>query len=283
MILKIAFVFFCGQPSVFASKIAKIKSSLSTSKEVDFYSVGFSNNNNEYPDGHINFNQSDWQSLNYPNKGLNAYGHFSLKPGNCDLPIIIFANRFPNYDYIYVMEDDVEYTGDLSILISELSSDDADLLCTHLHDCPKNWDYKTTFIQQPTVSSSSLKLCFLPFFRISRRGISAIHNAYCKGLYGHHEIVWPFVMQQHKFTIQDIGGENTYTSNKYINQYYLGHVDAIGRKTGTFTPTPPMLNPGKHANKLYHPIKPFKPFLEGRIKRIKSVVNYYVNRVTGKL
>lgn len=278
--MKTAFLFFCGKPNDFNVKIDNLKRSLSKLDDVDFFTVGFSNADGTFPAGHINFTPNDWEALEYPNKGLNEQRQFSLKPGNCDLPIIMFARKFPDYDYFFVMEDDVTYTGDIATLVTELSSDDADLLCTHLHDCPKKWDYKSSFTSQITDYSEPLKLCFLPFFRISKQGINAIDEAYQHGLFGHHEIVWPFVLFKQNMTVQDIGGTNVYTSPAYINKYYQGFVDSTGRKNGSFTPTPPKLKTGRKKNTLYHPIKPFKPYLEGRIKRAKSILNYYTNKIS---
>lgn len=278
--MKTAFLFFCGRPNDFSKKIKKLKQALSVLDNVDFYSVGFSNSSSEFPEGHINFSESDWQNLGYPNKGLNQQRQFSLKPGNCDLPIIMFAQQFSNYEYVYVMEDDVEYTGDIATLLSELAKDNADLLCTHLHDCPSKWDYKDAFTSQIDSSGDKLKLCFLPFFRISKRGLTFIHDAYKEGLYGHHEIVWPYVLLQQGMKVQDIGGDNLYTSPEYIDKYYQGKVDSTGRKNGTFTPTPPKLKAGAQKNTLYHPIKPLKPYLEGRFKRAKSILKYYTNKIS---
>ncbi len=82
-------------------------------------------------------------TLRYPSKGSKK--PFKLIPGNCDLIPILFWKSHPQYQHVWVMEDDVEYTGDPAQLFADLAGKDEDLLATHVTQCVDDWIYAKNF------------------------------------------------------------------------------------------------------------------------------------------
>jgi|SRR5271166_4707172 len=87
---------------------------------------------------------------------------------HCGIPILLFWRDHPKYCRYWVIEDDVEYTGDLGTLIKRLRTTgaNAELMCTHLCFLPEDWDHIYLF----STGSDSLpenhtqRVCFFPFF-----------------------------------------------------------------------------------------------------------------------
>ena len=228
---------------------------------------------------HWIFGRKSAFSLGYPQK-VNQKNWF-LIPGNCDIPILAFFRSNGDYARYWVVEDDVDFSGDLTSLIDDLSKNRADLQCSHVQRGWSGWTYnetlKTGMAEQ--VDPSETRLCFLPFFVISQQALSALDTAYRNGWAGHHEQTWPTILQNNDLTVLDIGGTGEFVEPEYIDRYYFGMAKQNRNKTGSFIPTPPRLFVGSKPNTLWHPVKPFGQWLSGTIRRWKSIATYYLNRL----
>lgn len=85
------------------------------------------------------FGEADLRSLGYPRKGR----HIS------DLDIELFSFPFqrahPEYEHVWIVEYDVDFTGSWSEVFDAFSSNDADLLATNIHrfaDNPGWWNWR---------------------------------------------------------------------------------------------------------------------------------------------
>lgn len=221
------------------------------------------------------YGRSDAFSMGFKNKVPNE--DWVLIPGHCDVPILNFFRDNPDYDRYWLAEDDVDYSGQLSDLLDELSDFNEDLVCTHLHTGWEGWTYNKTLMcgDRPQLKPEETLLCFLPLFRISKAGTQAIDNAYSNGWSGHHEQVWPTVVRDAGLSLRDIGGSGEFVPEEYINRYYLGEPVVGNNKVGTFVPTPPRLRVGSRKNTLYHPVKPLGLWWFGKKRRLRSVLSYY--------
>lgn len=220
-------------------------------------------------------------SMGYANKVPDD--NWVLIPGHCDVPILKFFRENKLYDRYWLVEDDVDYNGDISVLINELATFSEDLICTHVQKGWHDWTYNHTLRcgSSPRPRAEETLLCFLPLFTISRAGLAAVDQAYRDGWSGHHEQVWPTVMKTAGLSIRDIGGDGEFVDPKYRNRFYLGGPGHKANKVGTFVPTPPRLRVGWRKNTLYHPVKPLGQWWFGKRRRYKSILNYYKTRIFG--
>lgn len=211
--------------------------------------------------------------LGYPQKG-NAKP-FRLIPGNTDLCVLRFWRAHPDYDRYWVMEDDVEYSGDPAPLFKSLRDMDGDLLATHVAKWFPEWDYSSSFKSgSSTLAPEDLWLCFLPFFAIKPASLSIIDQRYKEGWDGHNEMTWPTILKHSGCQIVDIGGSGPYVAPENRNKYYLGGGQPKFAKGGSFGTLNIRLFPGSASNILWHPVKPFRIWIKQNIKRLRSMAEW---------
>ena len=191
-----------------------------------------------------------------------------------------FGKTIVIFERYWIIEDDVEYTGDFGELINSLNKSNAHLLATHLRALPEGWDYTDRFVEGDRIGSMppSRRVCFLPFFAISNRALKAIDSAYSRGWAGHHEMTWPAILDQLNLNIQDIGGCGPYVANEDRNRRYLDLSPTDYRKLGSFGTMQIRLWPGKQTNILWHPVKYFPDWLVMKRKRYLSLVGWFISR-----
>ena len=214
-------------------------------------------------------------SLGYPQKGSTK--PFRLIPGNTDLCVLLFWRAHPDYGRYWVMEDDVEYSGDPALLFTNLRKIDGDLLATHLAKWFPEWDYSSNFKSGSIVlAPDDLWLCFLPFFAIKPASLSIIDQRYKEGWDGHNEMTWATILKHSKCQIVDIGGSGPYVALENRNKYYLGGGQPKFAKGGSFGTLNIRLFPGSAHNILWHPVKPFRVWIKQNLKRLRSMMEWSV-------
>ncbi len=236
---------------------------------------------------HTTYNVQSLATLGYPNKVSPDYRNF--QDGFVDLPVILFSNEHPHYDLIWVAEDDVAFTGEFGALIKHLNAtnSDAGLACTHVRLLPEEWDYAHLFSSgldwlPPQIQQ---RLCFLPFFGVTRRAIVTIHDAYHRGWSGHNEMLWATILDFSGIPIRDIGGAGPFVQTQDLGQHYIDKspLPKDFRKLGSFGTMNIRLFPGRRANMLWHPVKTSKNFVRMRISRGKSIFNWFRKELESKL
>ncbi|MEM9684235.1 MAG: DUF3405 domain-containing protein, partial [Pseudomonadota bacterium] len=89
------------------------------------------------------FTKEDMRSLAYPGKSASAlrssasagdahHRNFNIQPGDVELPVLHFFHRFPDYDFYWVIEYDVRFSGSWRAFFEAHASNPADLLGTTL-------------------------------------------------------------------------------------------------------------------------------------------------------
>lgn len=286
-----AFIFFTRSPDAAPRILSKFMHGTKTSNvEFDFFLCTY----DDASDGecrelcidgstieHWIIGRSDAFAMGYANKVPD--NNWVLIPGHCDVPILKFFRENRAYDRYWLLEDDVDYSGEAGDLINELATFGEDLVCTHLHKGWEEWTYSRTLRcgPEPVPAAEDTLLCFLPLFIISNAGLCAIDEAYRNGWSGHHEQVWPTVVKKSGLSIRDIGGDGEFVESKYRNHFYVGGPGNKTNKFGSFVPTPPRLRVGARKNTLYHPVKPIGQWWFGKRRRYKSVLNFYKSRLFG--
>jgi len=217
---------------------------------------------------HIVYNRKSLETVFGNSVPKFAKENWSIMPGNLDLCHLLFVVQHNSYNYYWFCEDDVRYTGDMTVFIDKFIHNNDALLVTNYRGYGPEWWPQNSYIS-PIKDSKSDKSVFLPFFRISNVAAKTLINAYAEGWSGHHEISWPSVLRYNKMTITDI--------NSIVN-CYTSSPEVMGMGPGTFIYMPPKLFTGFEKNKLYHPVKPFKEYKKRTWFRIKKDIKRAIGR-----
>lgn len=219
-------------------------------------------------------------TLGYPVKG--AARPFKLIPGNCDLPPLLFRRAHPQYEQYWVVEDDVEYSGDIHHLFAGLAPREGDLLAAHLARGDASWTY-SSMLRAPgsDITPADSWLVFLTFFRISGAALDLIDRYYLDGWCAHSENAWATILKHGGMSVVDIGGNGEFVAEQDRNKRYQGLANDGFQKSGSFGTMNIRLRAGRQKDVLWHPIKPPRAWLRQTRKRWISIARYYLERLTG--
>lgn len=196
-----------------------------------------------------------------------APSHTGVIRSGIDLAPLVFRRQRPEYEYYWIMEYDVDFSGRWSFLFNALSDSKADLLCTNLHGVEINpaWDWWKSMVWPGTHKPRLLRGMF-PFARFSARSMDAIIDAGQNGVDGYYEVMWPTVVLDHGFTLEDIGGDGPFVRPNNVNRWYTSTLTSQTLSPGTFVARPIRMGRGWRRNTLWHPIKrPFIPYVLSRL------------------
>jgi hypothetical protein len=173
-----------------------------------------------------------------------------------------FSQQHPEYDYYWVIEYDVVFTGHWNTFFSAFASNDSDLLSSHIavhNDSNNNWPWwaSLSFNEENAVQPENYAKSFNPVYRISRRALSFLddylqkeHNK------GYFEVVFTTALYNNGFKIQDFGGTGTFVPEGFRNRFYI---QGEGMHNGTMRWQPEFSQEEIEAlgtkDKLFHPIK----------------------------
>ena len=201
-----------------------------------------------------------------PQQALDRFGrHFlspkakRLWPGSSDLALMTYALDQSAYEFYWLVEYDVRFTGPWNKLFDVFADNQADLLTTTIRRCSDqpNWRWWSTLVAPDLELSHAERIrCFMPVLRISRRAIELLLTAYGQGWRGHYECTVPTILSKHGLTIEDIGGDGEFVSPSNVNRFYRNTPDNPYMTPGTFVWRPILDRPGDEPDKLWHPVKP---------------------------
>jgi hypothetical protein len=185
------------------------------------------------------------EALPYPGKlRPQTDSGWSIMPGNLDLLNLAAWRRDSAFSHLWLIEDDVRFSGDWSRLFGRLGAVAGDVLSIgrRTPESEPGWFWWHS-LRDPggrEVDRAALVSTFLPFHRVSARAIAVLDAAYREGWSGHHEVTWPTLALRAGLTITDIQalpGEALCTDE-------------------SFRYRPPMAEAGKRPDMLWHPVKP---------------------------
>jgi hypothetical protein len=208
------------------------------------------------------YRRVDLAALPYPKK--IAAVDWMNPEGHNDLPVLSFYREQPGYDYYWIVEYDVRYTGHWGELFDELRASKADFLGTTLQDYDQNprWWWWRSLVNAPQSTLQRVR-CFTPFCRLSNAALAAVDEWYRKGGSGHYELTWPGVCKTKGFGVEDIGGWSRYTPEHRRGKHYVNTPLKPSLSPGTFVFKPVFRDDWvcarglKHARgpMLWHPVK----------------------------
>lgn len=185
-----------------------------------------------------------------------------------DFPVLKFFLEQRSYEYYWIIEYDVRFTGPWPVIFSDLATSGADLLCTTLQTLDEHPDWYLW----PTLSTGGDHVPpwqrikgFMPFCRISRAALAAVDHAYRRGWGGHYEATWPTISRRADLLIEDIGGNGSFVPPDRRGKYYSCTPNEWSHFPGTFIWRPiyaesKMFDPFRRpivpgGNTLWHPVK----------------------------
>ena len=205
----------------------------------------------------------------------SVLGH-TLIPGNCHLTLLDFYRRHPEFDYYWVIEYDVAFTGHWGEFFTAFADVDADLIASHVrsYDEDPAWPWWGS-LRSPDGAPGprpSLVRAFCPIQRVSRRALQLLERRMQEGWSGHFETLVPTLLKREGHTLLDLGGTGSYVTPAFRNRFYRGFGWSDGRlRFGTMRYRPPFGSlrwPRKST--LYHPVKPTRSIGE-RIEHLSFV------------
>jgi hypothetical protein len=204
------------------------------------------------------FNLSLLKRLPYP-RASGAWTFNSIVPGMVDLVVQFFARLHPRYERIYLVENDVVWSGHWRQLFAALDASPADLLGTnsfHAGEFPdwNNWSSLTT---PGTALAPEQRVRFLlSFCRYSRPALRVLEQAYLRGWGGHFEALVPTALLTAGLTVEDIGGEGPYVPPGHERRFYWSErTSPADEQAGTFVYRPVQRPPRGGPPRLWHPVK----------------------------
>ena len=186
------------------------------------------------------YQQADLVALAYPGKFADV--DWQNPVGHNDLPVMKFFQDHPGYERFWIVEYDVRFSGPWSTLFSDLASSSADILSTTVQTYTENpaWHH-WAFIRtgEDTVPLGRMVKGFMPFSRLSRAALAAIHERYRAGWSGHYEGTWATIASLRGLAIEDIGGSGSFVPPRRRGMYYSNASLDPDLSPGTFVYRPP--------------------------------------------
>lgn len=178
-------------------------------------------------------------------------------PKNIDLPLMWYFNIDSSYDYYWVIEYDVRFTGHWQVFFKHFADNDSDLLATTMFDYafrPK-WSHWKALRGPKHIPIEQRTRATLSFYRLSRTALAALHDAYTQGWGGHYEVSIPTFLKHQGFSLEDMGGNGSYVKPDNINRFYTNSPGNPGLAPGTFVLKQNQREKQIYPNMLYNPYK----------------------------
>lgn len=223
------------------------------------------------------FRTEDLVELGYPARCeaiARRTGMRNMPLGNADLPVLLFARNHPQYDFYWVIEYDVRFSGSWSVLMAAFEHNDADLLGTTLTRCAETPDWcHWPSLQAPRGAEFSPHHTirgFFPVYRLSNRAVECHHRGCMDGARGHMEGLLPTQIAAAGLRLEDIGGDGEFVAPGNHNRFYRNVRDSDRLGPGTFVYRPARPSMGADPDTLWHPVKREQRGLQYGMKRLAS-------------
>ncbi len=190
--------------------------------------------------------------------GYKSLGE-ELLPGNNHFPLLKFYLENRQYDYYWMIEDDVYFTGDWGKLFRFYENERIDFISTHIKkytEAPQWIWWNTLNTNQESIPDGHKVCSFNPIYRLSNKALECIDRTLKEGWSGHHEVLIPSLLLNKRYSIADMGGTGSFVKTGSENRFYT-------KDTMSHLP----LELGTRTDCLYHPVKEKKVIDLKRLKK----------------
>jgi hypothetical protein len=184
----------------------------------------------------------------------------SVVPGNCHLATLDFHRNHPEYDFLWVIEYDVRFSGSWAAFLRAHQGNRADLLACHIRafrDEPAWFWWHSLAGPQGVPSEDRRFRAFLPIQRLSGAALVEIDRQVSRGWVGHFECLVPTLIAQAGMQLEDIGGRGPFVREGNEGRFYSSLSTREGglKGLGSMRHQPPIAYLGLRRNRLFHPVK----------------------------
>ena len=181
----------------------------------------------------------------------------TIWPMNIELPVLWFFKKHQKYQYYWVMEYDVRFTGDWRVFFDAFEDNASELLATTLyrHRFRPDWQHWRTLTAPMPVPEHERVRGLFPLYRLSNTALARLESAYLTGWGGHYEVTIPTILTKAGMRIEDFGGDGEFVPAGNHNRFYRNTPINAGLAPGTFTVAPNQTDPAAPPEMLWHPIK----------------------------
>lgn len=194
---------------------------------------------------------------------LNGYGYRSwgctIMDGNFHFVLLDFFLSHPDYDYYWLVEYDVRFSGNWNTFFTFFEDKDEDFwsACIETYSDNCTWirwhEIELTGI---TADNSFMLKSFNPICRFSNRALRLLHGRCLLGDRGHNEVLMATLFRYFDMSIADFGGQGSFVSPGCENLFYKEDVSG-GDSPGWTHRYRPMHKESEMRLKdmIYHPVK----------------------------
>jgi hypothetical protein len=198
-----------------------------------------------------------------------------LGGGHSELVPLHFYVQHDDYDYYWMIEYDVRFSGNWRNLFRHFESSGADLLATCVRSAgdDPDWMYWNTLERppgEPPLRTEEKLTCFLPFYRVSRAAMAALDEGYRQGWGGHAEAAVPTILHRKGLHIEDLGGSGRFVTPVNQGRWYSNDPNDLAGAPGSFVARPVRFSMGSEPDMLWHPVKPVLRSLFAKVGRTIS-------------
>lgn len=182
-----------------------------------------------------------------------------LVPGSNHFPLLKFFKENQCYDYYWLVEDDVRFSGDWKDFFDSFASSTSDFLSSVIETKAENpnWYWWTSLkVGNEVIAEEKLLKSFNPIYRLSSQALVCIDAHLRIGWMGHYEVLLPTLLYNKGFLLEDFGGEGTFVRPENNAKFY----------DDTSMRIAPVL-PDDRKNYLFHPVKEEKVRLDRSYKK----------------
>jgi len=183
--------------------------------------------------------------------------------GHCDTAVLHFYRQHRHYDYYWLVEYDVGFSGPWGEFFDSWSENTSDFLCQYVmrrSEAPQ-WRWWMAIGRtdlDPFPESIKLR-CYCPIFRISDRAIALLDWARSHGWWGNCEILMPTLFHMNRLVVEDMGGSGQFVRPANRERFYVTDCSMYTQRPdpvqGSVRWRPFMKEVGAVPRKLWHPIK----------------------------
>lgn len=195
---------------------------------------------------------------------LNELGYTPIErgklvPGSNHFPLLKFFKENQGYDYYWLVEDDVRFSGEWKDFFGSFASCTSDFLSSVIETKAENpnwywWSCLKT--GNEAIAVDRLLRSFNPIYRLSSQALACIDDHLRKDWIGHHEVLLPTLLYNKGFLLEDFGGEGIFGRPENNAKFY----------DDTSMRIAPVL-PDDRKNYLFHPVKEEKVRQNGSYKK----------------
>jgi hypothetical protein len=199
----------------------------------------------------------------FSNESISALPYLpiadTLVPGSNHFPLLQFFNEHSLYKQYWLIEDDVRFNGSWRYFFDYFTACRHDFISSYIYtfDNDPDWYWWPTLSHPVETIYHQHKVCsFNPVYRISGQALHYIHFMLTCLWKGHHEVLFPTLLQLGGFSLLDFGGLGQFTPPDLKNKFYtLPEQNKVAQMSCSFRYRPIWYEVGTEENKLYHPVK----------------------------